>query len=68
MSHLYMKGLMLSATIALMAGLVHFDSTTLKPGDFAFAPRGKAVRMANPWPQTARFLHWSSTPRNLQSN
>jgi hypothetical protein len=51
-----------------MAGLVHFDSTTLKPGDFAFAPRGKAVRMANPGPQTARFLHWSSTPRNLQSN
>lgn len=52
----------------LLSGELHFDSTTLKPGDFAFAPRGKAVRVANPGPQTARFLRWSSTPRNLQSN
>ena len=52
----------------LLSGELRFDSMTLRPGDFAFAPRRSKVRIANSGAQDARFLHWSSQPRNLETN
>jgi quercetin dioxygenase-like cupin family protein len=52
----------------VLSGELELDSLILKPGDFAFIPRGKTVRVATAGAQAARFLRWSSQPRSPQAD
>lgn len=56
----------------VLSGELHYSVRTtaglqkrvLRPGDFAFLPRGTPFNLSNPARQEARFLHWESTPRD----